>query len=249
LQIVFGNQKQGLIQMYPDDSIQGILFPTPWWVKDSNLDYKRGRLVKFFAPHVDQSPFTLISIGRNEATEHNTAHVKITPLDVRSVIRYPKLPVAALPQYKKELRAVYRAKKRPGLIVCSGGYKIDRILTEGKAKWQTSRTVIVAPYYGADEGEKRSGFRPEFVKRIRRCEYPQYMWDLLPINGSTEDSVMRLDHLQPVGRSQDSMELLDYCLSDDALLLFDEWLEWLLKGSLETDTMFGELREELINLP
>ena len=57
---------------------------------------------------------------------------------------------------------------------------------------------------------------------------------------------MRLDHLQPVGRSQDSMELLDYCLSDDALLLFDEWL---LKGFLEAGTMFGELREELINLP
>jgi hypothetical protein len=153
---VFGNQKQGLIQMYPDDSIQGVLSPNP------------------------------------------------------------ALPVAALPQYKKEVRAVYRAKKRPGLIVCSGGTKIDRILTAGKPKWQTSRTVIVAPYYGTDEGGKRSGFKPEFVKRIRRCEYSQYMWDLLPINGSTEESVMRLDHPQPVGRSEDSMELLDYCLSDDA---------------------------------
>jgi hypothetical protein len=75
-----------------------------------------------------------------------------------------KLPVAALPQYKKEVKAVYRAKKRPGLIVCSGGTKIDRILTAGKPNWQTSRTVIVAPYYGADEGGKRSGFRPEFAK-------------------------------------------------------------------------------------
>jgi len=156
--------------MYPDDSIQGILSPTPWWEKDSNRDYKRGRLVKFYAPHVDQSPFTLIPIGRNEATEHNTAHVKITPLDIRSVIRYPKLPVAALPQYKKEVRVIYRAKKRPGLIVCSGGVKISKILTAGKAKWQTSRTVIVAPYYGADEGEKRSGFRLEFVMGDVRAE-------------------------------------------------------------------------------
>ena len=75
------------------------------------------------------------------------------------------------------------------------------------------------------------------------------MWDLLSINGSAEESVMRLDHLQPVGRSEDSMELLDYCLSDDPLLLLDEWLEWLLKGFLETGTIFGELREEPINLP
>jgi len=37
------------------------------------------------------------------------------------------------------------------------------------------------------------------------------------------------------------------CLSNDALLLFDEWLEWLLKGFfLETETMVGELREDLI---
>ncbi len=115
--------------MYPDYSIQGVLSPTPWWEKDSNRDYQRGRLVKFFAPHVDQIPFTLIPVGRDEATEHNTALVKIAPLDIRSLIRYPQLPVAALPQYKKEVRAVYRAKKRPGLIVCSGGTKISKILT------------------------------------------------------------------------------------------------------------------------
>ena len=59
--------------MYPDDSIQGVLYPTPWWEKDGNRDYKRGRLVKFFALHVDQSPFTLIPVGRDEHTEHNTA--------------------------------------------------------------------------------------------------------------------------------------------------------------------------------
>lgn len=244
----FGNQKQGMIQMYPDDSIQGLLSPTPWWKEDNNLDYRRGRLVKFFAPHVDQNPFTLIPIGREEATEHKTALVKITPLDIRSLIRYPELPVAALPQYSKEIRAVYRARKRPGLIVSSGGFRVQKQLTLGKAKWQTSRTVIVAPYYGADEGELRSGYKPAFVKRIRRCEYPQYMWDLLPINSSTEESIMRLDHLQPVGRSQDSIELLDYCLSDDALLLFDEWLEWLIKGSLEKETLFGKLREDLLNI-
>jgi len=56
--------------MYPDDSIQGVLSPTPWWEMDSNRDYKRGRLVKFFAPHVDQTPFTLIPVGRDEPTEH-----------------------------------------------------------------------------------------------------------------------------------------------------------------------------------
>jgi len=61
------------------------------------------------------------------------------------------------------------------------------------------------------------------------------------LSGASQSSVHQF--------GSDTEGLLDYCLSDDALLLFDEWLEWLLKAFLETDTMFGELREELINLP
>lgn len=235
--------------MYPDDTLQGLLDPTPWWEHEPAKDYRRGRLVRFFAPHVDQNPFTLIATGRNLPTEHNSAIVEIRPLDIRKIIRYPKLPVAALPQVDKEVRAVYRAKKRPGIIICSGGSKISRQLINGKAKWQTAPTVLVAPFYGADEGGMRQGFNPEFVKRIRRCEYPQYMWDSLPLQDGTKESILRLDHIQPVGRSEDSLELLEFCLSDDALLLLDGWIEWLIKGSLSPDSFFGELREDLLGLP
>ena len=91
--------------MYPDDSIQGVLYPTPWWEKDSTRDYKRGRLVKFFAPHVAQTPFTLIPVGRDEPTEHNTAIVKIAPLDIRSVLRYPKLPVCSIASIQKRSKS------------------------------------------------------------------------------------------------------------------------------------------------
>src|SRR5207245_1659934 len=54
------------------------------------------------------------------------------------------------------------------------------------------------PFYGADAGGTRSGWHPPFVERIRRAEYPQYVWDKLPITGATE-SILRLDHVFALG--------------------------------------------------
>lgn len=245
----FGNQRQGLILKYPDDSLQSSILPDPWWIEVDKISYQRGRLVKVFAPHIDQQPFSLIPIGRTAATVHNQAHIKIVPLNVRELIRYPKLPVAGFPQYDDEIRIVYRAKKRPALIVSRGGPAIKNNLTENKAKWQTAPTILVAPFYGADEGPKRSGFKPSFIERIRRCEYPQFMWDMLPFDTNTKESILRLDHLQPIGRSQDAVEITKYCLSDLAMDFIDEWLCWLITGDLDEDSLLGDFREKLLNIP
>ncbi len=246
----YGNQKRDLTRMYNENCLQALL--DTWWEYDENEDYNRGRLIRAFIPHVDQIPYSLIPIGREKPTEHNVATVKIVPLNLVKPNKLPKLPVAAIPQYPAEIRAVYRAKKRPAVILCSGGEKIDKSLTLNKAKWQTNRTVIVAPYYGADEGENISGFPPVFIDRIRRCEYPQFMWDKLPIGGSTE-SVLRLDHMQPVGRSRDSIQFTSYRLSSKALLLLEEWTDWLIKGKLaygkdSHDLRLGNIREVLLEL-
>ena len=164
------------------------------------------------------------------------------------MLRYPDLPVAGLPQRKNEIRAVYLAKKRPAIIISRGGPLIKTHLTKNKAKWQTNTAVVVAPYYGTEQGVKRAGFNPEFIERVRLCEYPQFMWDKLPLNMGSGESMMRLDHMQPVGRSQDSIQVTDFCLSDRALLLFDEWLKWLITGSLDKDTKLCEIRDVLLNL-
>jgi len=235
--------------MYPDESIQGIIDPHPWWETYQGDDYKRGCLVWAFLPHVDQTPFTLIPVGREEPTIHDKATVQIQPLNIRQVIRYPHLPVAALPQRHDEIRAVYLAKKRPALIISKGGPRVRKSLTKGKAKWQTYPTMIVAPYYGADEGGSRGGFNPQFLKRVRLCEYPQFMWDKLPISGrSTVESILRFDHMQPVGRSQDSIAFTDYCLSERALRLIDEWVTWLITGFLDESTKLREIRDVLLDI-
>jgi len=65
-------------------------------------------------------------------------------------------------------------------------------------------TALVVPFYGAEHTEARSGWPSQFLDRIRRCEYPQFMLDVLP--GSTTESVARLNHLQPIGRHHESYD-------------------------------------------
>ncbi len=70
------------------------------------------------------------------------------------------------------------------------------------------------------------------------------MWDMLPLPGKDE-SVLRMDHIQPVGRHHDSIELTDYRLGDDAMLIIDEWLTWIFTGQLFEDGMLNEIRKGL----
>ncbi len=104
--------------------------------------------------------------------------------------------------------------------------------------------MLVAPYYGADQSGKRGGFRPEFVQRIRRAEYPQYSWDSLPLPGASE-SILRFDHLQPLGESAQAMEVTSYRLVADAAEIIEEWLSWFRMGELSEDGVLAYFRSEM----
>ena len=104
--------------------------------------------------------------------------------------------------------------------------KVNKSLTQGKPKSQTAPTLLVAPFYGVDQNNKRSGYSDGFVQAVRHLEYPQFLWDKLPVSGTSE-SILRLDHLQPIGAHYASYTFTNYTLSDDALSILDEMLEWL----------------------
>jgi len=233
--------------MYCEDSIQFTLGISPWWEIDEKFGYQRGRLVEAFIPHVGQLPYTLAPTGRAKPTEHKYAEVKIEPLRASDSHTSTKLPIAAMPLYGNEVRTLYRAKRRPAIILSEGGPEVDRSLTMGKPKWQTAPTVLVAPYYGTEEGDKRAGFNPELVKRIRRCEYPQFMCDIVPEYSS--ESILRFDQIQPIIRHHNAIKVTKYCLSEEALIILSEWLEWLFEGTFASDTLLGEAREHLLALP
>jgi hypothetical protein len=102
----------------------------------------------------------------------------------------------------------------------------------------------VVPLYGTEQSDRRAGWHPPFLDRIRRCEYPQFMLDEVPTSKSA--SVVRFDHLQPIGRHHDSYEPSEYRLSDDALIVVDEWLTWLKTGVLGEETVLADIRTTLL---
>ena len=231
--------------IFPIDSIQYIV--TSWWEECEKNELKRGVLVYAFVPHVDQVPNTLIPIGRKEAEDHSEATIKISPLRINDSRPREALPVAALSLHEGELWTVYRAKKRPCLVVGTKQPQVDNSSRRNMPKKLTSPTLIVAPYYGADKDGRRAGYNSELVDRIRHAEYPQFMLDYLPISGP-KHSILRLDHIQPVGLHHYAYEHSGFCLSDEAVeLILDDWLQWLLYGGLPLDSFILDYQKEIIS--
>ena len=230
---------------YPDDCVQSIIHPDPWWIDNSNKTLCRGALVFTFVPHVDQLPYTFEPLGRTEATQHDSAVIRVAPLRVQQPLKQSKLPVAAMPLHSGEVWAAYRAKKRPCLILGSGGRPVDKELTRDMARHSTAPTILAAPYYGATQDGTRGGYNPAFVERIRHCEYPQFLWDQLPVTGGPDESILRLDHLQPIGTHHNSYEVTEHKLSDYAVQVVDELVNLLIWGEVPEDSLTAMYRNEI----
>jgi hypothetical protein len=113
----------------------------------------------------------------------------------------------------------------------------------------TRPTAIIAPFYGKDEGTgKRSGFPDVFVDRVRLCEYPRFVWDKLPI-GSSEESILRLDHLLPMSTNHVAFEMTQWKMSEEAFFIIMEWFEWYYTGIMpeNKDSLLCLIRDELLN--
>lgn len=232
--------------MYPDDSIQGVLDPTPWWTPDAALTLKRGQLIWAFVPHVSQVPTGLFIQGRAaDPTDHKKALFELGPLRIdHNPTATAGLPVPAAPSHPGEVLAVYRAKKRPAIVLSTGGTEVPSVLRARSARWQSAPSLLVIPSYGATPDGTRGGWPSEFVRRIQLCEFPQYILDWLPISTSREPSVLRLDHIQPVGLHYNSYELTPWILSDAALEVLDDWLLWLQMGLVPREGILNMAQEE-----
>jgi hypothetical protein len=116
---------------FPDDSLQSIIFPSDWWVKNTENKLCRGALIYAFVPHVDQIPYSFEPVGRKQADHHDKAIVKVSPLQVDQPLKQVNLPVAAMPLFDHEVWAAYRAKKRPCLVIREASQQVDKELTRG----------------------------------------------------------------------------------------------------------------------
>jgi len=227
--------------MYPELCVQSLV-TSKWWVKHEANSLCRGALIQAFVPHVDQTPYGFELVGRNSADKHDTAIVKVGPIKVDQPLKPTSLPVAAMPLNGGEIWGAYRAKKRPCLVLSCDHPIVNSELTKGMAHHSTAQTCVVAPYYGVTKNHTRSGYRKEFVERVQQCEYPQFFWDHLPfVDG--EESILRLDQMQPIGTHHHAYKLSTHKLSDEALSLIDDMLSWLVWGGVAPDSQILAYRE------
>ena len=247
-QKIFGNLLQEAATMSQIDSIQDTV--NSWWEEDPTRDIgkiKRGTLIYAFVSHVDQVPLTLVPQGRKKATEHQEAKISIEPLRIQDRRPRSSLPVAALSLPQGELWIACRAKKRPCLVIGIKQPEVCGALRRDMPKNLTSPTILVAPYYGVDKDGTRAGYNEKLVERIRHAEYPQFMLDSLPIGGPKE-SILRLDHIQPIGPHHSACQYSGYCLSDDAVEILNDWLQWFFYGGLPEDSIILDFQKETASI-
>ncbi|NPU91930.1 MAG: hypothetical protein HPY82_08450 [Gammaproteobacteria bacterium] len=234
---------------FPDDCVQSIIQPDEWWVQNTSGKICRGALVFAFVSHVDQIPYTFEPVGRKIATEHSKADVLVAPLKVNQPLKQTQLPVAAMPLHHGEVWAANKAKKRPCIVLGANHASVEKSLTVGKPNHATAPTYLVAPFYGVTKTQGRAGYSDAFVERVRHCEYPQFHWDKLPFPSDTEESILRLDHLQPIGAHYESYKLTGYTLSEPGLRIVDDMLSWLLWGGVPPESqilIYRSLIEDML---
>lgn len=225
---------------FPEDCLQSLIQPSEWWVKQTDNELQRGSLIFAFSPHIDQIPYTFKPIGRTVATEHGEAKVRVEPLKVDAPLQQTDLPVAAMTLNQNEVFAAYRAKKRPCLVLSAKSIEVKKELIRGKPKHSTTPTFLAAPFYGV-VNNNRAGYSKEFIERVRHCEYPQFHWDFLPFPGG-EESILRLDQLQPFGTHYNSYKKTGYMLSKDAIDLIDDMFRWVIWGGVKKDSIILDYR-------
>lgn len=165
--------------MYDEETLQAFFHTesSPWWEVDESNNLFPGRLLRAFVPHTNLIPQVLIPDSRgNDPTQHQKVHYRIEDFSTASPPKRPKLPTAGTHNHPQENLFVYRAKKRPVLVISTGGATVPKAMRpSSKPKWQTSPTILVAPYYGSEQTGLRAGWHGALVERIQKCEYPQYM--------------------------------------------------------------------------
>jgi hypothetical protein len=211
-----------------------------WWTSTQEGIVRPGRLIWAYVPHVDQHPFVLVPEGRTDPEDHSSADYRFQTFKIKNPPPAARLPVAGLPHFQDEVRLVYRAKRRPLLILSGSGSPVDPALRFGAARHQTNPTILAAPYYSCESRWNRA-----FVERIMRCAYSQYMFDILPIPSGRE-SILRLNHVQPIGAHSEAYELTGYCLSAPALAVVEQQFRWFRQGALEKATELFEIRTTLL---
>jgi hypothetical protein len=111
------------------------------------------------------------------------------------------LPYFVPPLKTSEEFITLKAKPRPVILIQPPDPVLLQIKTTGYSAKVVRHLCPVALVYSAADGAGNSKFPPDFVDRVRRLEYRQFLF--LPKGGPIlVDSIARLDEIQSVAENQ-----------------------------------------------
>ena len=232
---------------YPPDCVQAHVTGGVWWEKTTSKSISRGRLIWAWIPYITEVPTEIVPVARADGLTHGHVTIRAMNFHRANKSETPQIPVAALQCKPGERWIAFRAKERPAIVVHDPYEPVDRnALMPGYYKPHVAPTLMVAPSFGNDS-EGRASFPPEITVHCRRGFYSQYIWDMLPLGGTSE-SIIRLDQIRPIGRNASNYRLTDWQLSMEALVVLDSWMEWLQTGMLDEDSDLCTIRDLLLEL-
>jgi hypothetical protein len=224
-----------------------------WWVEDISKELAPGRLIWLYYPYMNVIPYEFIaeervdSTGNPDSTNHDNLNFIIREFRMSERACRTRLPVASFPKADNEVYLISKAKKRPAIVIANDktGFNTLKELRQG-VSWQKQPTLIVAPYYGVEANDNRKGFPPDFVERVRLCEYPELMYAKLPFHSQhTKESILYLKHMASVGRHHETVESTKYYLSEDAMWYFEEQLKWYICNEFDSNGFIADFREQI----
>jgi hypothetical protein len=129
---------------------------------------------------------------------------------------------------------VLRAKFRPVIVVtpCPTDINLPGARNPGKIN---RHLCYVSPCYGLADAMDKAKFSPEFLKRVRLLEYPQFMF-LRKSVCLEKDSLLRLDSIQHVYRNQ--VIPLQWSLNEEMVRILQGQLTYLLTKVYAGDYQF-----------
>jgi hypothetical protein len=152
------------------------------------------------------------------------------------------IPLAVPKLETNEEFLVIRAKRRPVVIV-QPEIPLPEIENRGFRGRVHRRRCLVAQVFGLAETKTgQAQFSPSFVDRVRRMEFPQFLFLPKKAGLLEVDSLLRLDELQSVFAPH--LEATQYSLGDEVIKILRGQLAFLIAGIAPND--YTDLRELLL---
>jgi len=227
------------------------------------LDTARGPVIGQIAwapiPNLNPQPQVLEAERINDRS-HGMAKARWVVMNDKHFTRRSRneLPILHLHLAETEELVVYKAKRRPGIVV---GIQASVLGGLELAPHHEENRIVIAPIYGIRTEDDPSGFSRDMATRIRHLLYKQYFpvasWTETRPSTRTpgacrlEEGIARFDRLQFLKPASPGCRFVPLRLSDDAIALLHAtlWAYFHYPAAKELiemrDFLHGELPEEL----